>query len=110
MLRLGAIGNSVEFFDNRIYPIVVLGKFVVTISEFQPKKPHPSFVLTAYKPSSDLDLTLFELVETLMELGGTGSPLVGLHSEIRGHFTPIASRTFHCPVERPGTGLGTNVD
>ncbi|WP_437780711.1 DUF6602 domain-containing protein [Sorangium sp. So ce1097] len=106
---LDSIENTVEFFDNRIYPIIVLGKFVITISNFNGKKPRPSFVLTAFQPSAELDLTLFELLEMLMEIGGE-SPFKGLRNEIRSHFAPVASRTFVCPEERPGTGLGTNRD
>jgi hypothetical protein len=106
---LDSIENTVEFFDNRIYPIIVLGKFVITVSEFNGRKPRPSFILTAFQASGELDLTLFDLIETLMEIGGE-SPLKALHGEIRGHFKPVAARTFVCPEERPGTGLGTNMD
>ncbi|NMO13498.1 hypothetical protein HPC49_39620 [Pyxidicoccus fallax] len=106
---LESIDNTVEFFDHRIYPIIVLGRLVITMTEFHPEKPRPRFVLTAFEPSSDLDLTLFELIDMLMEIGGE-SPVKGLYSEIHSHFNPVASRTFVCPEKRPGTGLGTNMD
>ncbi len=105
---LDTIENTVEYFDNRISLIIVLGMYVIAMTDFQGAKPRPSFELTAFRPRADgLDLTLLELLETLMELGGN-SPLAALHDEIRSHFEPVASRKFICPEERPGTGLGTN--
>ncbi|MXS83530.1 DUF6602 domain-containing protein [Nitrosomonas oligotropha] len=105
---LDSIENSIEFFDNRIYPIIVLGKYVVTLTSLQPKKPRPSFELTVFQPKS-LDLTLLELIESLFEVTGE-SPLTKIAPEIREHFDAVASRTFFCPEERFGTGLGTNID
>lgn len=107
---LDEIPLTEDFFDYRPHLIVVLGAFVIARSEFQSRAPHPHFVFTAYKPKDiSLDLTLLELIDTLLETQGR-SPIVGLHDKIRSHFEPVASRKFICPVERPGTAAGTNLD
>lgn len=107
---LAAIECSQDFFDHRPHLIVVLGKFVVVTTDFRPKKPRPQFNLTVFAPKQcSPDLTLMELVDEVMGLERC-SPLVNLRDEIHSHFDEVASRTFVCPVERPGTGLGTNLD
>lgn len=106
---LDAIENTENFFDNRPTLIVVLGSLVVVTSRLHPKKPRPWFELTAYSPrQSSPDLTLLELLDTVMSLD-TQTPIEPLHKEIRHHFEAVATRKFVCPVERPGTGLGTNL-
>lgn len=104
------IENSEDFIDFRPDLIIVLGKFVVVMRNLKPKKPRPRFDLKVFCPKPNLlDLTLVELIDTIMELKGH-RPFSNLKDEIISHFKPVASRTFVCPVERPGTGLGTNLD
>ncbi|MBN2194922.1 MAG: hypothetical protein JW751_19045 [Polyangiaceae bacterium] len=105
---LDAVENTVEFFDNRIYLTVVLGKFVITMSDFDAKGPRPHSRLTAFRPVRGLDLTLFQLVEEFMEIGSE-TPFKSLRAEIREYFEPVASRDFTCPEERPGPGAQTNL-
>ena len=107
---LNSIENTEDFFDFRPSLIVVLGRFVFTITDFQPKKPNPWFEITAYKPKkASLDLTLLELLDTVMEIDGF-TPLKDHSSLIHSYFEIDESKRFDCPVERPGNGLGTNLD
>jgi len=107
---LDSIVNTEDFFDFRPRLIVVLGKFVFSITKFQPKKPTPWFEITAFKPKKrNFDLTLLEFIDTIMEIDGF-TPLEDYSSLIRKYFMVDVSKRFICPVKRPGSGLGTNLD
>jgi len=80
------------------------------MTDFHGKKPRPQFTFTAFRPKEEFpDLTLMELIDTVVALNNP-TPFRVLREEIRGHFMPVAARTFVCPVDRPGSGLGTNAE
>ncbi len=107
---LDSIENTEDFFDFRPHLIVILGKYVITMTDFQPKKPRPWFEITAFKPKNDdFDLSLLEFLDTVMEIDGF-TPLKSHKSIISNHFEIEACKKFVCPVERPGKGLGTNLE
>jgi len=107
---LAAIDNSEDFIDFRPHLMVVLGKLVIAMTDFDGQKPRPRFTFTAFSPKPGApDLTMMELIDTIMALD-VPIPFRGLREEIRGHFVSVASRTFVCPVDRPGAGTGTNLE
>ena len=106
---LHEIDNTELFFDNRPSLIVVLGQFVISVTELLVKRPCPEFTLTVFEPrEGGLDLTLLELMESIMEIDRV-TPLRSMQNEICGHFRPVARKVFKCPVNRPGEGIGTNI-
>ena len=107
---LDSIENTEDFFDFRPHLMVILGKYVFAVTEIQPKKPMPWFEITAFKPKNrNFDLSLLEFLDSIMEIDGF-TPFKNHKSLISNHFEIETCKKFMCPVERPGSGLGTNID